>query len=224
MGLFSGGNSDSRTIAPQTGAQSQVGDPLSLNISAGDDQRVENLSIQRNLTLNQTDYGAIAAGFGLAENAATLQSELDARRSKDLVAALEFAGESLAEGNRVVDLSNRRAFEFSDRQASRSYSLAGDAVDLSRDAARDVIDFAGAQNTGVLRFAADSQSLFGDLTDRVIGTVEKAQRSTEGLAANVLDFVQQDREPLVQGVVTITKQVAIAVVVAVIARSLLKGA
>lgn len=202
MGLFSGGNSSSNTSAPNTGSQSQVGDPLAINISAGDDQNAT-LNVQRNLTLEQTDFGAVESAFGLGESALVLADEFDKRRSKDLGESLSFSRTALVESTRAIDLSNRRAFDSIDDTVGRSLQLAGQS-------SRDVIDF-----------AADTQGLFTRLTDSVISTVERSQQASEGLASDVLTFVQKDREPLVEGVVTIVKQVAIAVAVAFVASKLI---
>jgi len=98
MSLFGGSKSKSSTSQSQVGSQTQLGDPLAINISQGKKSR-STISIQ------QVDHGSVARAFNLADKTIDSQNfsfnRLLSSADKQAARSNSFALDTIAAAERV---------------------------------------------------------------------------------------------------------------------------
>lgn len=143
MGLFDS-DSEQRASEGQAGSQTQQGDPTSVQLTAGDDQRAE-----VNITNQMVDGGLVEAAealaqgtFGFAEDVVTLGGrafdfgERALEANEDTVSeSLEFAGDNVEQGYYFASEVFDSAIETVESAATQAVGSANAALqEVNRDA------------------------------------------------------------------------------------------
>jgi hypothetical protein len=170
MGFFDS-KSEQSSASGASGAQTQDGNPLSLNLTSGKGLDLKNASFNITTQTTATDHGAIEGAFDFADRAGEVAADV-------AIAGLD-SGVSIARDGIYVAESaltlGRDVVEVLDENVDRGFGFAGDVI-------TDTLTTIEAENAGARSLVRDALTEVSSAGRALLDRTESLARDTFGFA------------------------------------------